>query len=397
MLFDLIERDYKGPRGHTESLYSYINRSSRPSMIRIRQLIEDWFFHYPSSSQGVLKKRFCSPDDIAHQSAFFELYLHELLLKIGFSFKVHPTVAERPTHPEFLVSFGEKRILYIEATVASAPDVAKHADKRQNIVYESIDKTHSPNFFIGVSVQGSPNTPPPGKKWRIALERWLATLDPDEAGRQIDSEGIGSLPSKTLNHDGWDVIFQAIPKSSEIRGKSGIRPLGLWFYEPQWCKEDEYIRNAIKKKATNYGNLDLPYIIAINVLSMFFRDTHTVMNALFGGEVISLHRLSGGNILEEFGRGSNGAFRGPKGPRNKRVSGVIICGNLLWGNITTANPILWHNPWATFPTRPELWPFSQRISNSEKTRIELREGRDICEILGLPNDWPAMGNEGDIE
>jgi hypothetical protein len=396
VLFDLFERDYKGPRGHTESLYSYLGSSSRPSIMQIRQLIADWFFHYPPSSQEALKKRFCSPNDIAHQGAFFELYLHELLHRLGFSIEVHPAVVEKRTHPEFLVSIAGKHTFYLEATIASDSDEKRAGDKRENMVYESIDKIYSPNFFIGVSVHGSPSNPPPGKKWGTVLERWLSTLDPDDTGEQVDTKGIESVPSITLTHGGWDVTFQAIPKSAEIRGKLGIRPMGLWFYEPQWCKDDEYIRNAIKKKATNYGNLGLPYIIAINVLSMFFRETHMVMDALFGDEVIRVHRLSGGRVREDFGRSSNGSFRGPKGPRNKRVSGVIICSNLLWGNITAASPILWHNPWATFPVGPELWPLSQRIMNSEKNKIEIRDGQAICEVLSLPDDWPGSDSESDI-
>jgi len=397
MLFEDISRDNKGTRRHTEPLYEYLNCSARPSMERIRNLLEDWFSNYPSDAQYELRTRFRASDDIQHKSAFFEIYIHALLSKLGFQIEIHPEIPGQPTHPEFLVSRDRRPCFYLEATLASGPIEERTADKRENIVYETIDKMNSPNFFIGVEVHGSPDTPPPGRKWRTFLEEWLSRLDPDAIGEKLKSGGLEGLPSTALNHNGWNVTFQAIPKSPKARGKQGIRPIGIRFSGFQECKEDEWIRNAIKEKATKYGNLDLPYIIAINVLSIFSNNYHVVMDALLGDEGVIFDHLAAGGSDHKLTRASNGAFRGPHGPQNTRVSGVIICNDLLWGNITKTNPTLWHNPWATFPFNQDLWALPQFVPNADRTRIEPRSEAKAADLFGLPIDWPILDGEKDLE
>ena len=397
MLFDDISRNYKGAREHTEPLYEYLNHSARPSMERIRILLEDWFSNYPSDAQNELRTRFRTSDDIQHRSAFFEIYLHAVLSKLGFHIEIHPEIPGQPTHPEFLVLRDRKPCFYLEATLASGPIEERAADKRENVVYETIDNMNSPNFFIGVKVHGSPSTPPPGRKWRDFLENWLSGIDPDAIGEKFKADGLEDLPSTTLNHNGWNITFQAIPKSPKTRGKQGVRPIGLHFFGPQECKEDEWIRNAIKEKATKYGNLDLPYIIAINVLSIFSNDDLMVMDALFGDEGITAYRLPSGGFDHRTTRALNGAFLGPNGPQNTRVSGVIICNDLLWGNIAKINPVLWHNPWASIPLKQEYWPLPQWVISADKTKLEPKPGRSISELLDLLPDWPIQEGERDLE
>jgi len=397
MLFDDIKRNHKRPRGHNEPLYEYINLSSRPEQESIRNLLEKWFSNYPKDAQSEFIARFRSCDDIQHRSAFFELYLHALIKKLGYKIEVHPYVPDQSTHPEFLVLRNSNPCFYLEATLASGSSEERSADKRENVVYETIDKMNSPNFFIGVKVQGSPDTPPPGRKWRVILERWVSKLDPDKIGEKLESGGLEDLPNILLNHDGWNVTFQAIPKSPNARGKKGIRPIGLRFFGFHKCNEDEWIKNSIKEKATKYGDLNLPYIIAINVISIFGNDDHMVMDALFGKEGVTFFRRPNGGSDYKLTRAPNGAFRGPKGPQNTRVSGIIICNNLLWGDISKINPTLWHNPWASSPLNQDLWVLPQYVPNSNKSRIELKEGKIVTEIFGLPENWPIQNGEIDLE
>jgi hypothetical protein len=395
MLFDRTAATSEAPKGHSESLFSYLNRSSRPGMAAIRGLLDIWFAQYPSRAQDDLRKRFCSDDDTAHRSAFFELYLYQLLVKIGYELKVHPDIAGLSVHPEFLVlSEGQPRF-YLEATLGSESAADKGAKKREDIVYQTLDKMDSPSFFIGCSIHGSPKSPPPGTKWRTALEKWILTLDPEEVGRRLESGGLEALPSVTLNHDGWSVTFTAVPKSPELRGKPGVRPLGYWTFGSIGCLEQECIKKAIKSKATRYGSLGLPYLIAINVVGAFGPDNIAVANALFGDEGIRVYRYPKNGLKEEPFRAPNGAFIGRKGPVNSRVSGVIICDNLLWGNISTNNPALWHNPYASFPFDPAQWPLPQMKPNREKNVMELDSGKNARDIFGLSDVWPEEDSSHD--
>jgi hypothetical protein len=60
--------------------------------------------------------------------------------------------------------------------------------------------------------------------------------------------------------------FNAIPKKAEARGR-GQRPVRLQAEGMASVMHiDQMIEGAIRKKATRYGQLGLPYLIAINVL-----------------------------------------------------------------------------------------------------------------------------------
>ena len=82
-LFDTISRHDEGLPQFAEPEFIYLNRSAKPDVSHIRELLEAWLSRYPTSVQTDLCGRFRSPDDTPHRSAFFELFLHELLLRLG--------------------------------------------------------------------------------------------------------------------------------------------------------------------------------------------------------------------------------------------------------------------------------------------------------------------------
>lgn len=394
MLFDKIERTYKGIKLYSESDFDYLNRSARKYCERMRSLLEEWLGHYPIDEREELIKRFRSSDDINFKSAFFELYLHELLLRLGFKIEIHPQIAGESTHPEFLASLDTKSKFYLEATLSVGHIEEVAAEKRENIVYDTLDKMDSPNFFIGVKIEGLPKTPPPGAKWRLFLAKELSKLDPDELATRLKEGGLESMPKWTMNHDGWNITFQPIPKSPQARGKKGIRPLGLRFFGFSLSKDHIYIRNAIRDKSTKYGTLNLPYIVAVNILSIFSNDI-SIKDALFGEEVITAFQKGDGTFNYKPGRKHNGAWWGPRGPQNTRVSGVMTFAYLAQRNIPQVNPILWHNPWAKQPLNPDIWPLPQRIINKQKGILELKEGKRVAEVFNLPENWPIIDGDDD--
>lgn len=79
---DAIDRSDGGPAAYSESHFSYLNRSGRQDVGVIRTLLEGWFARYPIAHQSELRARFRSVDAVPHHTAFFELYLHELLTRI---------------------------------------------------------------------------------------------------------------------------------------------------------------------------------------------------------------------------------------------------------------------------------------------------------------------------
>lgn len=392
MLFENFQRNNSNPRERAEPLFDFLNRSSRASSEQVRDLLNGWFQHYPEDHKNELKSRFCSSNDTSHQSAFFELYMHELLSKMGYQITVHPDISSRATHPEFLVSKGGNPVFFLECTLSVGSEEEVSTETRENTVYDTINRMKSPNFFIEVKVKGSPKTSPPGAKWRKFLENKLSSLNPNDYTEQIEKGDLDSLPSWTRNHDGWEVMFRAIPKSSKARNKPGIRPIGISWIGATWCKDHENIRKSVKAKAGKYGEFEIPYIITVNSIS-HFTDDIDIENALFGDENVTVYRLPYGGFHQKPGRHRNGVLLGPKGPQYTRVSAVLIFKYLLWGNITKEIPVLWHNPWATNPFDPEEWPFPQKVIDTEGKVTEKEKTRNITELLGILEDWPDYSRD----
>src|SRR5258707_462107 len=66
---------------YSKSVYAYYRDSERLPMVAIRTLLEQWFAEVPASEQLDLAQRLRSPILRQHRSAFFELYLHHLLVR----------------------------------------------------------------------------------------------------------------------------------------------------------------------------------------------------------------------------------------------------------------------------------------------------------------------------
>ena len=127
-LFDDIEWHDQDPAGYAESKFAYLNRTGRPEAGRVRQIVEEWFSRYPLHHRAELRSRFRSPNNHNHLAAFFELSLHELLVRLGHVVEIHPqssgVIAKRP---DFLVTSGGGDRFYIEAVLATDETVQEAA------------------------------------------------------------------------------------------------------------------------------------------------------------------------------------------------------------------------------------------------------------------------------
>src|SRR5260370_26729319 len=122
------------PKRYAESTFDYYNRSARRDVARVKALLEDWLSRFPLDGQHDLRQRFRSDSDRQHYGAFFELYLHELLTRLGYSVEVHPNI-EEATHPDFLVSRNGVRSFYVEAVIGAESDEEVAQQRRMNQVY----------------------------------------------------------------------------------------------------------------------------------------------------------------------------------------------------------------------------------------------------------------------
>ena len=362
-LSDDILRSQRGPATHTEDTFSFLNRSAWPASEGVRNLLESFFRRYPSSESAELKSNFKTQFD----SAFFELYLHELLLRLGCEVTVHPTLNGTDAKPDFLARFRGQEVI-VEAVIATdRTDKERARDARLNALYDAINrKTISPNFIICLGPILDRNAVPTPKKIRKFIKERIAGLDPDVIVHAIRI-GCGSPRWTYRDEGGFELEITVVPKSPESRGGSEIRLIGAYPGEIRWGDSRAVLKKSIDYKATKYGELDRPFVIAVNAKSGTGRDV--VAKALFGSK--------------EYYDKSDGVWNPT---RNTRLSGVLETTVVPW-SVHCAPLCLYHNPFAKRSCREDLWKIPQAIARD--SGVEWLEGSNSAELFELPKEWPG--------
>ena len=384
-LFDDVERHDMRPAQNSEAEFNFQNRSTRAEVNRLRGMLEEWFSHYPDSEKPELRARFRSSIDSQHQAASFELFLHELLLRLGYHITLHPKVPGKTTKsPDFLAEASSNDRFYIEATLATGDSFKETAAQaRMNIVYDTLNRAvDSPNFFLWLSIEGEPTTQPPTRKLATFLKASLDKLDPDAVTEIYKAGGMDALPRWQFEYEGWKIEFRPIPKKTESRGKPGVRPIGMTSYGFRCEDHRTPIRESIVDKAGRYGELDLPYIIALNAVKPV--DQVDIMEALFGKEqfVVSFSQSEPVKpIQSEMSRAPDGVWTSPSGPRYTRLSGVLLVNRFTLWSLQGTHLRLFHNPWAQKPYLSALSRLPQGVP--ERNQMRFVDGESLNTIMGL--------------
>jgi hypothetical protein len=122
-------------------------------------------------------------------------------------------------------------------------------------------------------------------------------------------------------------MFTPIPKSAGLRGKPGVRPIGIEVPKGGWFAADVEIKQAVEAKADKYGDLGQSLMVAVNYVGMHC-DNIDVMNALYGQESTIVSFADDGGFTQRDQRKPNGLWFRQKGPGNPGVSGIMIASGL---------------------------------------------------------------------
>lgn len=382
-LFDEFEREYLGPSLYSEPHWEYLNRTDRLEYHYVRDLLQNWFDNYETSPEkrSRLCREFRSTDDIQHLSAFFELYLYQLFKNQDFKIEVEPSWEQG--RPDFLLTSPQGEKILLEATGVYPEKAFGSAKKLEQRVIDHINQyLESPDFFLHINIRNAPNNTPPYGQILRHLRKQLSQLDYEQvAQKALESEGMGlqRFPLIPWEHEAWTIEFIAIPKAENARGKPDVRPVGSMFYGIELVDTELNIKSRIDNKYGHYGELDIPFILALNVLDSYTND-ETVAKALFGDEATN-YNLETGEILNF--RKPNGSWFGPSGYQKRRMSGVCIFKRLRPENMHLVDPVLWHHPYANNPLNPSLLDLRQWIPNRDKGGYEFKDGKPLLELLKL--------------
>lgn len=390
-LFDEIARTDKSAQKQRKSYYAVINRSACAEYESARQLLETWFLDYPSDpeqNRASLRGKFRSDEDYNHLSAFFELYTHTLLKHQGLLVYPEHRVVQMVGRPiDFFIKPPDDPPFYLEAVVAMDSEAEIESEKRLAELRQSLSKIDDPNFLLDFKWERKSEKQLPTAQMRLDLQKWLKGLDPHEY-----TSGEKKPEPATYERNGWKLFFFAIPRSRQGQLKHPVlgQPLSA-----QWAPLKNSLRKNLEEKAKEdrYGNLEYPYVIAVNILALDSLGCD-LDEVFFGKEVYQFNKESGEEtttrspLLPNRPYRENGFWLARGRWRNEHVSAVLLVNGLWPLSIAHKTPILWHNPSAAKPLNPSIWQGPQMVFDPNTSRWKFRNGKNACEILNLTEAWP---------
>jgi len=375
-LFEDKIRTDKNPAKHKDNTFDFFDRSDSQKGEVIRELLNVWFDNYPHDEKFEFKKRFRNE----FSSSLYELFIHELFTKQGFTLESHPVLKNSSNRPDFLAK-GNGIEFYIEVKEATDKTDAERAlENKTNQIYDIVNKTDSPNFWLQIeSLNFKTEQPPSAKKVVRYLESKLPEYNPDLILDNLNTHGTKGIPFISFEDQNFSMAIKLLPKSKEMRKKKGLRPIGIFPSQGFNGGADDSIKSALSKKATRYGELDKPFLICINSKSPRGTDNYDVMDSLFGSTSLS-YSTDPNNKEERIERGMNGFFKDISGPKYTKVSAVMI-NRLILGHVKEGKYWFVKHPFAKINLNFDKFEIDKTFV--EKNKIVYKEGRSIRDILDL--------------
>jgi hypothetical protein len=175
-----------------------------------------------------------------------------------------------------------------------------------------------------------------------------------------------------------------VPRQRSRGSTAAKRSIGGRMFDASWVQPQLPIREAVIGKATRYGDLDLPYVVAVNAMSDYAEEENAI-DALFGSLAIIVRRIGAG-YEDEPTRVPNGAWNGRGGPINTRVSAVLSTERLTPWSVGQRQARLIVNPWAQKPI-PDLG-LGVDVLRLQADVLRRFPGNDFRTLFGLPEGWP---------
>ena len=356
-LFEDKKKEDNIPSNIIKTIYHSLVFSTNESEKKIKDCLNNWFSHLPEEEKGGLKNRFIRDD---FYSAFFELFLHEFFYKLGFKITFHPTIEGMNTHPDFLLEKNNFKF-YLEATLCKEYSEEKEKEiKRKEAFCNEINKLVSSDFFISPESINIPDeNQPSSKDLKRFIEKKLNELDKEQLEKEFKNLDLSKYMEKyRINYkkNGVELSMIPIPKES----KSNINELlATDTFVAEDSRFEVSFRNTLKKKGKRYGDMKLPFVIAVDILESGV-SKEDIIDALFGETQYVVGRST--NKIE-ISRKKDGFFLNKQGPQNTMVSGVLTVPlfhtDLEDKRLISKKIKFFHNPWAKNPFLKDYLPMCE--------------------------------------
>jgi hypothetical protein len=386
-LFDNFSRTDVTPTRYAERTYDFLNRVAGPYWQRVRDLLDDWWRDHPNGTRADIRGRIRNSDDDAFAAAFAEMYIYQVLRRVSDSVEEHP---QGPTgrRPDFLARSAADGDLFVEVTSTAPSDQDKAQSRRLAAIYDVVNSIHFDDFVFLVRALDEGQQAPSTSGLKQALTDWVRTLD-YESVRAGWEMGAGYFddraPRYTWRADDWAIAFLAIPRSRW--GGAGGPTIGLHSARPTW-KDPEPVRAKIRQKATAYGDLAAPFVLAI--LAPGISPDDNWVAGVFHGDLAVEFDPNNPAAPRRQGRKPNGAWYAGNRWRHPNISGVLMTRQLEPWNLTQSTLTLWHHPAPTLPVGEIAPIFRQARANYETRQIDYVEPAITpARFFDLSDDWPG--------
>jgi len=362
-IFDTLRRTDMTRKKLTESSFAYLNRSAQRGSVESRALMETWLSRVPTSEHADFCARLRYGKESEFTSALQELMLHELLRRERCNIEFHPNIPGATKQPDFKVQQPEGPEFILEARTSTEIESGPNGGTRAYRIREFLRSLDLPHHLIAIDELTAGSNDLSQKALRKHIDDGIKVA---VAGDLDDSISIPLLATP----DGWRIKLTAYAAS-----KYGPRPTTVMqeAWNRTWDGPSYPLRDVLEKKASRYGQLGMPYVIAVNSSDMM-HGNRDFQDTLFG----SPRQFAAPGSPPDIGFWGTAAT-----PKHTRVSAVLFTKNLclptlLMGQVYAC---LYLNPWPAYPYDGVLAKLSAfRFENGQ---VRESPGAPLHELLKL--------------
>lgn len=333
-------------------------RYPEEEMFHMRHFIEKWFQRLPEKEKADIYSRLRSLNDknLDHQSAFWELLLHQFSIEEGWAVTKNPIV-ENGLTPDFYIQTKENFELYLEVYSLGRGDEEWEYNEKESQVLRTLDSIET-DFSLSINFRKPFDEKVDYESIRKETESWLASLPREKGEPLLKIENYGVHMTVTA------LYYGEASRKGRVGGWGG--PGGTINHPTAKLKD----RIADKLNKYKFVKRDgKPFVLAITVDDIF--DAPTAIDwTLYGFDVISFP-INDPAAEAKFHKDNSGFITPNPGqfgkPENTRLSAVMFC-QKKWDNDQMMYDMrLYHNPWAANPIPEEIFSkLPQFIDTREK-------------------------------
>jgi hypothetical protein len=291
--------------------------------------------------------------------------------------------------PDFLAR-NAGHAFYLEATSIELPKDQRAENSLRSAVLDAIQRrVRSSHYILAIEAERETNEQPPTRQLCQELNDWLVSLDPKNYCAGIDpSRYVHEIPSRTFRFGGWVWTFLAFDAGVGLGSPPPRSVIGMFPSQGGVVTDHIDLAIALNSKASLYGELEHPLLIAVMNPRMLADDTRELSRALFG-LLDSRPHLICDKSWESTSIGDfSPLWAGRNGPRNQKIAGVLYLGKLDIYHVPTLTMQGWECPWPELGIPSDLVLNRTAFDYSQCAFVTTPPSESPTSLFGLAPGWP---------